>query len=50
MLGKFVEFCSYWTGVMLAGIVLYGIMGLSLGAGSLGLDYFLASTRLNFGG
>jgi len=30
--------------------ILYGIIGLCLGIGALGLDYFLASTRLNFGG
>jgi len=30
--------------------ILYGIAGLSLGVGAFGMDYFLASMRVNFGG
>jgi len=50
MLGKIEKFVSELGVSLIVACILYGIMGLSLGLGAFGLDYFLASMRVNFGG
>jgi len=50
MLGKIEKFVSELVVSLIAACILYGIAGLCLGLGALGLDYFRASVRVNFGG